>query len=84
MAHLERPRRPGRKGCEYCGDKVLILRRVDCENCTESQDGEMCGKLKRCPDEGDYCYECVCDDEHIFCPMCGKRLEVKQMEGEQN
>lgn len=63
------------KGCDRCGDKVIVLRKVDCENCTESQGGIMCGKLKQCPDDEDFYYDCVCEDDNDFCPMCGKKLE---------
>ncbi len=64
--------------CEYCSDKVMVLRRIDCEkNCPygiEVDNGE-CGNLSDCPPDGeDYYYKLVCDDENNFCPMCGRRL----------
>lgn len=63
-------------GCEYCSDKVMVLRQISCEGCIDDQDGIMCGKLKRCSlDDNDRCYKCVVDDENNFCPMCGRKLK---------
>lgn len=64
------------KKCEYCGDKVMVLRHISCEDCIDDQDGIMCGKLKRCPpDDNDRYYKCVVDGENNFCPMCGRKLK---------
>ena len=69
---------PDAVSCEYCGDTVIVLRKVDCENyCpygVEEDNGE-CGELPKCPSEESYYYENVCDNENAYCPMCGKNIE---------
>lgn len=64
------------KGCEHCKDEVLIFRKINCNDCTEIQDGEWCGKLKKCPPPNDdWVYLYVSDDKHNFCPICGSPLK---------
>lgn len=61
--------------CKYCKSDVILITKVSCEQCTQSQNGAMCGKLKQCPEYGSGYYQSEQDVKISFCPVCGRKKE---------